>query len=269
MADRPTQLIDDWSWPAEYERYAGRWSRAVAERFVTWLAPKPEQDWLDVGCGTGALSEAVLRLALPSSIVGVDRSAAFIESVRSSIPDARARFVVASAMDLPIPDASADVTVSGLVLNFLPDVAAALREQTRVTRSGGWVAGYLWDYAGGMEFMRLFWDAAVELDAAAHARDEAVRFPIARPRPLRRAWRDAGLRSVSVEPLDLPTVFRDFDDFWSPFLSRIGPAPSYLMSLPEGARLRLAERLRGTLPIAADGTIPLTARAWAVRGQRP
>jgi SAM-dependent methyltransferase len=266
---RPARIADDWNWPSEYERYAGRWSRPVAERFVTSLDRPPGLAWLDVGSGNGALSAAILHRASPSSVFGVDRSRAFVEAARSAIQDPRVRFEVGSAEALPLPDDAVDVTVSGLVLNFLPDVATALREQMRVTRSDGWVAAYVWDYAAGMQMMRLFWDAAVELDPSASARDEAVRFPIAQPEALSAAWRDAGLRGVEVVAIEVPTAFPDFDDYWSPFLTRIGPAPGYVMSLPEAARTRLRERLRQTLPIALDGSIALTARAWAVRGRRP
>jgi SAM-dependent methyltransferase len=259
---------DRWSGATDYERYVGRWSRLVAAAFVAWLDEPPGLAWLDVGCGTGALSATILQVASPSRLIGVDPSAAFLEAARASIGDPRARFLLASAEALPVPDASVEVAVSGLVMNFVPDVAAALREQVRVTRAGGRVAAYVWDYVDGMQLMRAFWDAAVELDPSGAPRDEGMRFPIAQPGPLADAWRKTGLGDVAVEPIDVPTLFRDFDDYWSPFLSGVGPAPGYAMSLSEDARMRLRERIRETLPIAPDGSIPLTARAWAVRGRR-
>jgi SAM-dependent methyltransferase len=266
--DSRHQTVDRWSGADDYERYIGRWSRVVAARFVAWLEQPRDLTWLDVGCGTGALSAAILETASPSALIGVDPSPSFVEAARSSIADARTRFTVASADALPLPDASVDVVVSGLVLNFVPDTAAALREQVRVTRTGSCIAAYVWDYADGMQLIRAFFDAAAEIDPTATKQDEGVRFPIARRDALAVAWQEAGLGDVAVEPIEVPTVFRDFDDYWSPFLSGVGPAPGYAMSLPEEARAQLRERLRETLPIAPDGSISLTARAWAVRGRR-
>jgi len=116
--------------------------------------------------------------------------------------------------------------------------------------------------------MRIFWDAAAALDPAANELDEGRRFPICRPEPLAALFRGADLRGVEVRAIDVPTVFRDFDDYWAPFLGGQGPAPGYVMSLSEEARATLRDRIRATLPTAADGSIALTARAWAVRGVR-
>ncbi len=131
---------------------------------------------------------------------------------------------------------------------------------------GGTVAAYVWDYAGQMQLMRYFWDAAVALDPAASHLDEGQRFPLCQPEPLMQLFRAAGLREVEVRLIDIPTAFRDFEDYWSPFLGGQGPAPSYTMSLSEERRSALRERLRATLPMAADGSIHLIAGAWAVRG---
>ena len=130
------------------------------------------------------------------------------------------------------------------------------------------VAAYVWDYAGRMELLRRFWDAAVALEPASTSVDEGVRFPICAPEPLRSAFEDAGLSEVAVEPIEVPTVFRDFDDYWTPFLSGVGPAPGYAMSLGDDARASLRERLRSSLPTGPDASIHLVARAWAVRGRR-
>jgi hypothetical protein len=159
-----------------------------------------------------------------------------------------------------------DIAVSGLALNFVPQPSLAVHEMTRTVRAGGTVAAYVWDYAGTMELMRYFWDAAGALDPAALALDEGRRFPLCRPDPLIELFTQAGLRDVQVRAIDVPTRFRDFDDYWSPFLGGQGPAPGYAMSLDEPRRDALRERLRASLPIAADGSIALIARAWAVRG---
>ena len=156
--------------------------------------------------------------------------------------------------------------VSGLVLNFLPEPQLAVAEMLRVARRNGTVAAYVWDYAGKMQLMRYFWDAAAALDPAAHDLDEGRRFPICLPSPLAKLFIDAGLQNVEVRGIDIATNFRDFDDYWSPFLGGQGPAPSYAMSLSEEGRDALRERIRSSLPIAQNGSIPLVARAWAVRG---
>jgi hypothetical protein len=138
-----------------------------------------------------------------------------------------------------------------------------------VVRPRGTVALYVWDYAGEMQLMRRFWAAAAALDPNAKELDEGIRFPICRPEPLAALFREAGLAAVATRPIDVPTDFTDFDDYWSPFLGGQGPAPGYCMGLPEERRTALRERLRATLPAAADGRIALIARAWAVRGTVP
>jgi len=257
---------DRWDMGSAYEPYVGRWSRVVARRFVEWLGPDPGGRWLDIGCGTGALTEAIVGLAEPSSVRGIDPSEGYVASAREHVPDPRASFAVGDAQGIPAEDDAFDHTVSGLVLNFVPDPEAAAVEMRRVTREGGSIAAYVWDYAEGMQMMRIFWEAAAELDAEAAALDEGARFPLCRPEPLRTLWQGAGLRDAEVQPIDIDTTFRDLDDFWTPFLGGQGPAPSYATSLTEDARAALRDRIAERLPTAGDGTIPLRARAWAVRG---
>ncbi len=154
------------------------------------------------------------------------------------------------------------------MLNFIPQPDQALREMVRAIQEGGTVASYVWDYAGQMQLIRYFWDAAVALDPAAYTLDEGRRFPLCQAEPLRQLFQEARLGKVEVRPIDVPTIFRDFDDYWVPFLGGQGPAPGYAMSLSEERRESLRERLRATLPMAADGSISLIARAWAARGVR-
>jgi SAM-dependent methyltransferase len=258
---------DRWDDGDAYEAYIGRWSRPVAARFVDWLAVVPGARWVDVGCGSGALTEAILERADPAAVSGVDPSAAFVESARGRGHDRHARFAVGDAASLPLDDDSVDVVVSGLVLNFVPDVPDALRDMRRVAIPGAAVAAYVWDYAAGMQLLRTFWDAAVALEPAAHPLDEAVRFPICAPEPLADAFEAAGLTDVETGAIEVPTAFRDFDDYWSPFLRGIGPAPGYVASLDDTAASALRERLRAELSTEPDGSIRLVARAWAVRGR--
>ncbi len=257
-----------WASGAIYEPYVGRWSRLVAPNFTAWLAISPGKRWLDVGCGTGALSASILDHADPRETVGIDPSPGFIAYAQEHVRDSRARFETGDAQALPFPDGAFDAAVSGLVLNFVPDPDRAVREMTRVTRPEGAVAAYVWDYAGRMELMRHFWDAAAALDPAARDLDEGRRSPLCQPGPLGDLFRGAGLAGVEVRAIDVPTVFRDFDDYWSPFLGGQAPAPRYAMSLDEEHRAALRERIRAGLPFEPDGSIHLIARAWAVRGQR-
>ena len=257
-----------WAVGDAYEAYVGRWSRRVADLFVRWLDLPPGGRWLDVGCGTGALTAAVLAAAAPARVTGVDPSEGFLANARSHIADPRATFRVGDARSLPLPDHRFDAVVSGLALNFVPDPDQAAAEFARVAVPGGAAAAYVWDYADGMGLMRYFWDAAADLDPAAADLDEGRRFPLCRPESLTRLWTDAGLARVRVHALEIPTVFADFDDYWNPFLGGQGPAPGYAMSLPDENRRALRDLLRDRLPTAADGSIPLTARAWAVSGLR-
>jgi SAM-dependent methyltransferase len=263
---RPAEV---WAAGDAYEPYIGRWSRLVAAELLAWLAAEAGGRWLDVGCGTGALAGTVLAAADPAAVVGLDPSAGFLAAARARLVDRRVRFVVADARRLPLATASFDAVVSGLVLNFVPDPAAAVAEMARVARPGSRVAVYVWDYAGGVELISRFWEAAAALDPAAAALDEGRRFPLCRPEPLAALFRGAGLDGVVVRPLQVATVFRDFDDYWTPFLGGQGPAPGYAVALDEAARAALREALAARLPVAADGSIPLRARAWAAAGTVP
>lgn len=251
-----------------YEPYVGRWSRLVARQFVAWLSRSASGRWLDVGCGTGALSSAIMAHADPRQVVGVDPSDAFLSFAREHLRHPRVRFDSGDAVSLPYPDEAFDTVVSGLMLNFVPEPERAVGEMARVAREGGTVAAYVWDYGERMEMMRFFWDTAMALDPSMTNVDEGLRFPMCQPDPLASLFRDAGLGDVSVRPIEIPTDFRDFDDYWSPFLGGQGPAPRYAMSLDEERRAQLREHLRARLPISADGSIHLIARAWAVRGVR-
>jgi SAM-dependent methyltransferase len=261
-------VVDTWSAGDAYERYVGRWSRLAADAFVEWLAVPAGAAWLDVGCGTGALSATILDRAQPGRVNGVDLSWPFLRQASRTLTNPGARFTVGRAEQLPIASTRFDAVVSALALNFVPAPDAALTEMTRTARVDGLVAVYVWDYADGMQVMRYFWDAAVALDPGAAPLDEARRFPICHPESLAALFRGAGLEAIETRAIDVPTPFRDFDDYWSPFLGAQGPAPGYAMALSEERRARLRDRLRRTLPAAADGSIALVARAWAIRGRK-
>jgi SAM-dependent methyltransferase len=260
---------DVWAVGEAYEAYVGRWSRLVARDFIAWLALPAQKQWLDVGCGTGALSQTILACADPASVVGVDPSDGFLERAREQTQDARANFQSGKAEALPLADANVDVAVSGLVLNFIPDPGKAVAEIRRALRPGGTAAVYVWDYAGEMQLMRHFWNAAVTLDPAAMPLDEARRFPICNPDALLALFNGSGFDRVECRSIDVPTIFKDFDDYWSPFLGGQGPAPTYCAALPADQRNNLREKIRAGLPIERNGSIRLVARAFAARGVKP
>jgi len=261
---------EDWFADGEaYEHYVGRWSRRVAHAFLEWLSLPAGLHWVDVGCGTGALAETILDRNDPSRVTGVEPSEGFLSMARDRIQDNRADFKSGDAMSLPLSDASADVSVSGLVLNFVLDKQVALQELCRVIKPGSTVALYVWDYAGEMQLMRYFWNAVSELfpDGADH--DEGKQFPICNPEPLADLFRATNLQAVDVRALDVPTVFVDFNDYWSPFLGGQGLAGSYCVALSKHDRERLRKHLENNLPVRSDGSIHLIARAWGVRGTLP
>jgi SAM-dependent methyltransferase len=257
---------DSWSSGQSYESYVGRWSRLVAGEFLAWLDAPAGGRWLDVGCGTGALTETILRECEPSAIVGIEPSAAFRDHASGHVRDPGVTFVAGGAEALPFDDHSFDVVASGLVLNFVPDRLAGLREMRRVARPGATVAAYVWDYPGEMQLLKHFWDTAVSRDPAAGPLHEGTRFGFCRIEPLRALFTDADLRDVEVRGIVVPVVFADFDDYWTPFLRGTGPAPAYAMSLSDADRVALRETLRARLPSDEHGSIRLSARAWAIRG---
>jgi trans-aconitate methyltransferase len=264
-----TDCVNSFSSGDADEPCVGRWSRLLARELIGWLGMPDDLSWLDVGCGTGDLTEVIVARCSPNSVVGVDPSEAALAQARARITDPRVTFRVGEAQLLPVKDAEHEVAVGGLVLNLVPDQAQAAAEMKRALQPGGTAAAYVWDYAGEMQLLRRFWDAAVALDPDALELDEGRRFPLARPAALVELFEGADLTDVRVLAIDIPTVFKDFDDYWVPFLAGWAPAAGYCASLDEDRRAALRERIRSTMPIQADGSIRLIARAWAVRALAP
>jgi len=256
-----------WNTGSAYEQYVGRWSRRVAVAFLDWLAIPVGQGWVDVGCGTGGLVATILTRNDPDSVIGIDRSENFLADAHRRVTDRKVRFQVGDAMKLPMESAGCDVAVSGLVLNFVAEPDRMVQEMCRVTKAGGIVAVYVWDYAGEMEMMRHFWDAAIEISPQDAHFNEGNRFPLCHPDALQRLWEQNGLTQVSVRAIDIQTVFRDFEDYWTPFLGGQGPAPTYLNSLSPETQERIRALLPTRLIPTSDGRIALRARAWAVQGR--
>lgn len=234
--------------------------------FIRWLNPPTSWNWLEVGCGTGALTQAICSIANPSSIVACDPSPKFVAFARRSISHPAVSFLVAGADELPRQEGGFDAVVSGLVLNFIPDPVKAIRSMRNRLRPGGTLSAFVWDYAEGMQFLRIFWDVAAELDSRAAELDEGQRFPLCRPDALINLFEDEGLESVGIRALEIDTPFPYFTSYWTPFLGGTGSAPSYVTSLSVTAREQLKHQLKQRLTRDEDTPIQLTARAWAVRG---
>lgn len=256
--------MDSWASGGSYESFMAGWSRLVARAFLPGLAVPAGRRWLDVGSGTGALTQAVLDVCSPQVVVGIDPSQAFVRYATQHVGDARASFCVGDAQRLPLADSSVDVVVSGLVLNFLADLTSALAEIRRVTTHGGVVAAYVWDYVDGMQMLSLFWDVAVGLDPDAAHLHEGSRFRTSTPDRLVAQFTEAGLTDVVAGEVTVSRSFADFDDFWSPFLGGQGPAPAYVASRGEAAAADLREALLARLVTGPSGSITLAARAWTV-----
>lgn len=257
---------DGWKAGSTYERFMGRWSRRLAPEFVAWMHIPPGSRWLDVGCGTGALTSAICEFGEPKSVKACDPAEPLVRYAREQIVDDRVSFSVAGAGTLP-PDVDGYGSIASLfVLNFIPDPVAAIKEMRSLASPNGSISACVWDYTGKMEFLRHFWDSAIEEDPDAREQDEGVRFPICRPRELEMLFRSGGLSNVRCEAIEIATEFASFDDYWSPMLGGTGPAPSYVDSLPDDRREVLAQNVKSRLPTRADGSIHLTARAWAVQG---
>lgn len=260
---------DTWTEGTAYDRFMGRWSRLIAESFLPWLDLPPQAHWLEIGCGTGALTDRILELGQPGSVTACEPAAGLLAQAEAACSDPRVSFAAVNAASLPARPSGYDAVVSGLVLNFLPDPISSIRAMADAAAPSGTVAAYVWDYAEGMEFLRYFWDAAIELDHGASAFDEGSRFPICQRQALRGAWVEAGIRQIRTCSLETLTPFSSFDDYWGPFEGGQGPAPTYLLSLERPHQDALRSLVRSRLPARPDGSIVLQARAWAVAGCPP
>ena len=257
---------ESWASGNLYHAYMGQWSELIAEQFIAWLQSADNLTWLDVGCGPGALTRMILANGSPKSIIGIDPSQDFLDEAQRSIQAQTVAFKQGSGTDLQFENNQFDRVVSALALNFMPDPQQAVTEMTRVAKSKGVIALYVWDYAGKMEWLKYFWDVAILLDADANAYDEGQRFPICHPDRLNELFTIAELQNIETHAVDVPARFDNFEEYWNLFQIGSFPAPAYLKALPENKQLQLKDKLRDTVPTQPDETIELITRAWAIRG---
>lgn len=251
-----------------YESTMGRWSVQLAEMFLDFVQLREPRRLLDVGCGTGSLTRAVLARTQATEIVGVDPVEPFIEFARARFNDSRVSFERGDAQQLSHESGSFDHAVSLLVLQFVPDPRKAAAEMRRVTGAGGCVAACTWD-RDGMEMGAFFWEEAMKLDPKAEARAQRPRHA-SQEGDLAEIWRWAGLDDVEETVLDFRMNYASFADYWSTFTSGVAATGAYLNSLAHEQReeLRQALRLR-LLGGGPDRALPLRAKALAVRGVVP
>ena len=249
-----------------YERYMGRWSAALAGPFLEAADLGVPEAAVDVGCGTGNLALAVAGRWQECAVLGVDPSPAYVRAAADRSAGAgRVGFVRGTADRLPLRDEAVDAALALLVLNFVPDPVLAVAEMVRVTRPGGVLGAAVWDYGGGMQPLRLFWDAASRLDPTARGQDEGS-MPLAGRGQLATAWRAQRLAAVADGALEVRRRYATFGDYWEPFLLATGPAGAHVARLAEPDRLALRSELEARL---GPGPFELTARAWWVRGTVP
>jgi SAM-dependent methyltransferase len=249
---------------AAYDRAVGRYGASLAAELIGFAGVEPGMRALDVGCGTGLLTAALAESLGADNVAGAEPSEPFAEACRARLPGVEV--AVAGAEALPFGDGAFDAALSQLVVNFMRDAEAGVRELARVTRPGGIVASCVWDYAGEMTLLRAFWDAAREVEPErAAAADEGVVMRWCSEEELRRLWEGAGLRDVSTGALMARAAYDDFEDLWAPFPSGIAPSGAFTASLDVVGRAALHDAFRRRLGVG-DEPFELTARAWAVRG---
>ena len=254
--------------PAEaYDRFVGRYSGALARSLMAAAGVTAGERALDVGCGPGALTSELVAVLGAGNVSAVDPSPGFAAACEAR--NIGVRVTVASAESLPFEDAAFDVALAQLVVNFMTDAAAGVREMARVVRSGGVVGAATWDYVDGMTLLRAFWDAAAIVDATAQARDEGHVMRYATADELARLWSECGLAGVRTDAAVVSAGYDDFEDLWLPLERGVGPAGAYVLTLDDDRRRALKSGLRERLGVDASGAFSLDARAWLVTGRVP
>jgi SAM-dependent methyltransferase len=260
MADS-TIAFDD---AQAYEHFMGRWSRAIGTAFLEWLAPPQGAHWLDVGCGTGVFTELLLDTCAPATIAAIDPAPSQIDYARQRLSARSVDVRVGDARQMPFADDAFDIVASALAINFVPDAMRALSEMSRVCRPGGYVAGYVWDFAGGHSAawpLRLgFRQLGVAMPPIPGTDDTGIE-------ALHALFANAGLEAVGTRSIEVALTFPTFEDYWRSQTPAFAPQGMIVASLPASDRLRLQEIVQAALPASGDGSITYAARANAVKAR--
>jgi ubiquinone/menaquinone biosynthesis C-methylase UbiE len=247
-----------------YERLMGRWSRVAGESFLDWLDIPGNVRWLDVGCGNGAFTEALIARCTPMEVIGVDPSEGQLAFARTRPGAKSAQFQIGDAEALPFGDDRFDVAVMALVLTFLPDPAKAVSEMARVVRPGGWVGTYMWDVPGGGTPVHPIYVAIESLGMPSPRPPGAA---VARLETMQALWEDAGLESIETRVIRISVVYSDFDEFWDSNSVPVGTQGKAIREMSPTAREQLRTRLREQLIVDSDGRIAYESFANAVKGR--
>ncbi|HTO81825.1 MAG TPA: methyltransferase domain-containing protein [Methylomirabilota bacterium] len=256
---------------AAYDAFLGRWTRRLASPLIDFARPPDSGDILDVGCGTGSLTFALADRYPHRSVTGIDIAPDYVAHAHAQARAGRPIFEPGDATRLRWSDGAFAAVFAQLVLNFIPDAAAAAREMRRVTRRGGPLIAAVWDFRGGLVYQRMLWDTLAAFDpGAATVRDRLFSHRLALPGGLGELWRSIGLVEVEQDSITIRMEFADFADYWEPLLGGQGPVGTYVQGLPLAMQVAARERVRAAyLSGAADGGRSLTATAWTVRGIVP
>jgi len=262
MAERAFKFDDS----AAYERAMGRWSRAVAPIFLQWLAPPAGARWLDVGCGTGILAHTLLELRSPATVLGIDPEVAQIAQASQGPAAGRVAFQVGDARRLPFANGSFDIAASALVLNFIPERSQAMAEMRRVTRVGGSVAAYVWDFAEELSpsgpLRRAMRRLGIDVPAVPGTTESRIA-------ALRMLFEQAALERIETRTIDVCLAYRDFQDFWQAQTPSYSPITKTIASITGSERTRLMRAVRAEIPTAPGGVIEYFARANAIKARVP
>jgi SAM-dependent methyltransferase len=260
-------MSDQSMWGGDnYDYLMGRWSRLMAPKLASYAGVVDGDHVLDVGCGTGSLTRALLDVGPTVKVTAIDGSNDFVEIGQQNVTDDRVTFSQGNAQSLQYASDTFDKCVSLLVMNFVPDAKSAVSEMRRVTRAGGTLAAAVWDYGDGMEMLRHLWDEAANIDETAVAKHEG-NMPLCRKGELATLWAEGGMTNVDESDLVIQMDFTSFDDYWAPFLTGIGPSGSYVSNLDASTQTALKERLTDKLTQGKnEEPFSLRARVWAVRG---
>jgi SAM-dependent methyltransferase len=249
----------------DYERFMGRWSRAIGEQFLAWLDPPADARWLDLGCGTGAFSELILRRCAPKSLTGIDPSPAQIGYVRKRLPGHT--FEVGDSMAMPFGDRAFDIVASALVFHLIPDRTKAFAEMHRVLRPGGLVAGYTWKRTASTDFAPY----APMMAGVKHIGGEVLTSPLVpegSDEGMRASLGAAGFTDIAATEIEVTRTFRDFDDYWEVQCIPFSPPGRTIAKLDDVQRAKLRDLMRERMTPGADGSITYAATAMAGRGRK-